>query len=58
MGSKKHKKQKLYEIDPDKIKTFEDFKVILKYMGLIFEPENKEALKSLKPYIKGEIKTK
>ncbi len=48
----KKEKQKTYELDVEKIKTFEDLKVILKNMGLIFIPEDEKAFNEVKPYIK------
>ena len=52
--SKKKKESKSYEIDVDKIKTFDDFKIVLKHMGLVFLPENNKVLKEMKPYLKEE----
>ena len=51
----KNKKQTWYEVDVDKIKDFDDMKIVLKHMGLIFTPKDKKAMKELSPFLKGKI---
>ena len=46
--------RKTFEIDVDKIKNFDDLKIILKHMGLVFSPPTIQAYEEMKPYLKDE----
>jgi hypothetical protein len=50
---KPRNKMRFYPIDAEKIKTFDDFKIILKHMGLQLECyEGDKKYNDLKPFLK------